>query len=371
MVTASPPTGVTGVAALRPLQRGDRDRVTAFMLRVYPGLAREPEFAARYYEWKYFDVEGRDTGLPTGFVAEDAEGMAGFIGCLPFRLRRGESRSPAAWIADWHLLPRARGRGVGRALLRTAMDAIPMLACVNGSEDAERIYAAEGFLRWDAGRSWLRVRRPIVYEWPHRRGPRKALGLLRSAQWAMYALGATTFTRTSRLLSGDIVGADAEPEALRVCRDARYDGMVRDGGYLRWLERSPAAAVTRILLRSGERAVGHALVQDDVDGLGRRRRRILDVLLEDERMEWVTSAYVIAAGWPRPKGEGKGEGEADYIDCVVPARHDAALRAAGFRRRGIDRLWIHGKELRYESGERWLLSLADKDDAFRGSGVVP
>ncbi len=97
-------------------------------------------------------------------TVDDAEGLAGF--CYGFRgesgqwwhdcVRRGLGDRAAAWlddcreIAELHVRPDAQGRGLGRALLRSALlDAVERTAALSvldaTDSPARHLYRAEGF----------------------------------------------------------------------------------------------------------------------------------------------------------------------------------------------------------------------------------
>ena len=339
---------------LRPLLPGDCEALVAHMLVVYPALAGDPAFATRYYRWKYFDLEGRDTGLPAGVVSVDAKGICGFIGCMPFRLRHGEATTPAAWIADWHLAPRARGRGVGHALLRSAAELVPTLGCIDGTPAAARHYRAAGFRELHVGDAWLRVRRALAFEWPRRRGLQKPLAAYRAAGHVQRRLRSSGLERAPLQL----VEGTPSPELLA---QAPYSGLERDAGYLDWLRRAPVTATSLIAVGAVAAPAGYAVLLHDEDRLGRRRGRILDLGVRER--DQAASIYAGLA-WHL-----EHERDVDYVETVAPTARREALAAAGFERRRPVTLWLHGTDPAPEAP--WLVSLIDKDDAFRGSTRVP
>ena len=339
---------------LRPLRPDDCEALVAHMLVVYPALAGDPAFATRFYRWKYFDLEGRDTGLPAGVVSVDATGICGFIGCMPFRLRHGEATTPAAWIADWHQAPRARGRGIGHALLRSAAELVPTLGCIDGTPDAARHYRACGFRELHVGDAWLRVRRALAFEWPRRRGLRKPLAAYRAAGHVQRRLRSAGIERAPL----QIVEGAPSPGLLA---QAPYRGLERDAGYLDWLRRAPVAATSLIAVGALAAPAGYAVLLHDEDRLGRRRGRILDLGVRERHQ--AASVYAGLA-WHL-----ENERHVDYVETVAPTARREALEAAGFERRRPVTLWLHGSDPAPE--DPWLVSLVDKDDAFRGSTRVP
>jgi hypothetical protein len=336
----------------------DLPAMTALLGEVYPEFAADLAFAHAYAGWKYFDRDGRMTPYGSAILAEDGGGLAGLIGCLPFRLRRGHSAWDAAWIADWHLAPRARGRGLGRALLAEAVSSIPVLACINGSADAQRLYREAGFREIPSARSFLRIRRPLAFEWPRRRGARRLFGLLRGLAHAGQ--------RPPRSFRCSVeVGRSLSPsEAASLA--GRPDGPVHDAGFLEWIARSPAGPAEFRALTENGADVGDAVLWTDKDTLGRRRGRILDLSLTAPADDRVLAAYAAAAMHLE-------RGGADYVDTRAPRECERALRAAGFRPRGLETFWLKTEraELLGPGQIPFSISLLDKDDAFRGSRRVP
>jgi hypothetical protein len=106
---------------------------------------------------------------------------------------------------------------------------------------------------------------------------------------------------------------------------------------------------------------GYAVLLHDEDRLGRRRGRILDLGVRERHQ--AASVYAGLA-WHL-----ENERDVDYVETVAPTARRAALEAAGFERRRPVTLWLHGSDPAPE--DPWLVSLVDKDDAFRGSTRVP
>ena len=76
----------------------------------------------------YFDA---GLELPVVFVAEEGGGLVGFLE-LDFRkYAPGCRSSPVAFVEGWYVDPPARGRGVGRALMREA----EVYARIKGSDE--------------------------------------------------------------------------------------------------------------------------------------------------------------------------------------------------------------------------------------------
>ena len=347
---------------IRPVAPTDLEALAAFMEAVHPRLTSTPGLATSFYRWKYFDLEGRATGYPQAMLAEDGDGVLGFIGCLPFLLRYAGISYPAAWIADWHLAPRGRGVGLGRALLRQAMDAIPSLACVNGSSQAESVFRTSGFQGWTAARSFSKVVRPLAYEWPRRHGARKPLALSRAVQHWWKGAFADPAADGCEGLALDSGNDDQAPAVLSA---SRLNGMVRSPEYLAWLARAPVANTRMRRLRHAGVPVGYVFTQRDRDRLGRRRARVLDLVLVSGGPELLSKAYLLVAE------ELASAGQVDYVEFRTPLAVHEELKVRGLREGVEVRFWLKTAAFSAPATTQWLISLADKDDAFREAGSIP
>jgi GNAT superfamily N-acetyltransferase len=350
------------VLEVRPAVAEDLVRIVSLAATRLPLLGRDLAFAERYFRWKYFDLAGRDTGYPSGFVAEDAQGISGFLGCLPFTLQVDGWCAAGGWIADWSLATRARGKGIGRALLATARDMIPALACVEGTPEAQALFRAEGFQSWESGRSWLWIDRPVAYEWPRRSGFRRILGLVRATEHVTRRLSKASLLATAGRL--ETLESRWDEVGERFDLTGAESGARRTAGYLQWLGRSPAADTRVHRLSGGGTDIGVALTHRDRDVLGRQRARILELVVAGPRAMLADAYAAVARALVR-------NDHADYIDLVAPIGHDAALRAAGFTPRSTRRLWLRRSEPHAFATPSWRLTLVDKDDAFRSSWRVP
>lgn len=348
---------------IRPLLSEHLDQAVGLLRDSYSWLQAAGKAGQEYYAWKYLDLAGRDTGLPSAFVAEEGGRVVGFLGCLPFRLEYQGGRIRAGWVADWRLAASARGRGIGAALLRTAMESVPALACMNGSDEARRLFERFGFQAWDCGRDWVRISDPLGYEWPRRRGVRKLAGLARAVQHVVRSVpeirSATTFGAVC--LSGAVAPADVGTSLP--CE--RQDGMVRDGEYVRWILRCPVGDTSFHRLIRSEQEVGYVLLHAARDRLGRRRGRVLDVGLCAEAQAYVADAWAASADYLQAVNK------ASYVDGIAPNRWADGLGRAGFRPAGSRRLWLKTNAFSCNQQEAWNVSLIDKDNAFRGSEFVP
>jgi GNAT superfamily N-acetyltransferase len=87
--------------------------------------------------------------LPGGvLLAEDGEGIAGFVSVCP---ARDAALTTAGEVSGIYLLKRAQGRGIATALLRAGFSVLRGAGlgdagawCLEGNKPAERFYAARG-----------------------------------------------------------------------------------------------------------------------------------------------------------------------------------------------------------------------------------
>ncbi len=118
--------------------------------RVFYGQASDPDAARRFVDRR---LALGDAHL---LVHEEDDGnLTGFVQCYP--LFSTVRLAPLWRLNDLFVTPRARGRGVGRALMRAAVDlaraeGVQHLALATGIDNrtAQALYASEGWRRDEA-----------------------------------------------------------------------------------------------------------------------------------------------------------------------------------------------------------------------------
>ena len=141
-------------------------------------------------------------------------------------------------------------------------------------------------------------------------------------------------------------------------------GPVHDNGYIHWVTRSPVAKIGIYSIFHFSEPVGTVLVHRDIDRLERKRTRILDIFLlqvfEESFAEIIGDLI----------DELIAQFEIDYIDAEFPIYMAKWLKQAGLNSNVTKTLWYWSRQIQYDDNAHWGLTLLDKDDTFRGSGLI-
>ncbi|MBN1449917.1 MAG: GNAT family N-acetyltransferase [Anaerolineales bacterium] len=339
---------------IRPVVEDDLQSIVTFLTQSYPKLQRDRPFAERFYRWKYFDLVGRETGYPPAFWAEDEQGVAGFIGCMPFFLVHQQHAYPAGWIADWRLADRVRGQGVGQHLLHTAIDTVPTVCCINGSEEAQRVYHKVGFQAWDCGHSWIRVMRPLAYSLPTLHAGKKLLALRPLVKHFLNRKRIPAFEAIS-------VGEAVDPGKAEAYLATTPDGLQRDQHYFRWLRRCPVGEINFHPLQIDQKPLGYTLLLSGQDDYGRRVGRIVDFYVNETPC--VPEAYAAVIHYMQTALP-----PFDYLETISPV---STLKWLGFTAKNGRRFWLKTNVFHPEDTVEWMVSLVDKDNTSRKLYLVP
>ena len=98
--------------AILPLHVVPKQQVTEYLGR--RGMASE------VVEWKYFD-ENFNRGRERGYVWMRDGGVQGFIGVIPWSVRRGDERLEMVWGCDWSVADPNISKGMGLVLATHSM----------------------------------------------------------------------------------------------------------------------------------------------------------------------------------------------------------------------------------------------------------
>lgn len=333
---------MNGEPTIRPLLPGDLDELCLFQSGLHGRLRTSPSLTRSFYEWKFFG-RSHPSGLPSCHGAFLDGRLQAVLGTLPFDLRNGPDHTPCGWICDWYVAHRARGSGLGRRLLAAAAERFPTLACINGSDEAQDIYRAQGFRSAPVGRDLRWLARPFHYEWKRRKGLRKIEALFKFWKHARPAGRASASWKPLDKKAPQIYPAEASTP-----------GMERSPELIAWFMRSPVAELE--IWHSPE---GHALVALDDDWRGLRRARILDTTATHPEA-W--SALARTLGMER---------NLDYIDAIGPLSLAGTLAGQGWIPGHERTVWLRGAGTESFPLDRWHIGLMDKDNAFRYGKWVP
>lgn len=117
-------------SGLLPLSETDPAAIRQYLLR--------RQMPPPIIEWKYFDTSfNRDRERGVVWIREN--GVAGFLGLIPFSIQKREFRAECAWSCDWSVDPR-QGAGVGLLLLQRARDLYDGVFNLGGNENTRQIF---------------------------------------------------------------------------------------------------------------------------------------------------------------------------------------------------------------------------------------
>jgi GNAT superfamily N-acetyltransferase len=92
-------------------------------------------------------------------VADDAGGIVGMLGFIPFRacVRGDEARG--GWMTNWLVVPSRRGEGLGRRLVERVLDReFDLVGALAGNETTQRVLGGLGFWAQASMPRWILVR---------------------------------------------------------------------------------------------------------------------------------------------------------------------------------------------------------------------
>lgn len=339
---------------IRPIVNDDLPKLVAFLCGCYPQLRSDHMFTEQFYRWKYFDLAGRETGYPAGFVAEDERKLVGFIGCMPFFLQYEHVSYPAGWIADWRLDDSVRGQGIGQQLLQAMITTIPAVACINGSLEAQRLYRRYGFQVWESGQSWIRVLRPAGYVFPVLRGLKKLL-VLRS--YAKHAMTRTWFPTLRAVKVGEVLGIAAAEVLLS---KNHSNGLHHTLGYFKWMERCPVGQTELRPLLIGADPIGYVFLLRGRDNYARHVGRVVD--LQVYIPEYVSDAWAAVVQHLL-----RASPPLDYLETIT---HSQIPNSLGFAVASPRLFWLKTRSFLCPDSTDWSVSLLDKDNAWRRLYII-
>jgi hypothetical protein len=101
-------------------------------------LSRYGGMTSQLIDWKYFDSRF-NRGRNRGMVWLRQNRIGGFIGLIPFVIRRGNEQRDMVWSCDWSVEDRNNNPGIGIMLLKSAIDSSGYMAAFGGNEASQRL----------------------------------------------------------------------------------------------------------------------------------------------------------------------------------------------------------------------------------------
>lgn len=325
-----------GITRHRPDDEGEASELAAWWLDRFGAGWLAPERNAWLYERN--PCLGPDG--PGPWVCRRGGRIVGQQGEVPFDLSVGGELRPAVWAVDLEVDEDHRLRGVGPALIATLLEARPIVAMVDLSEEGHAAFTGAGCA--DLGTVPV-YRRPLDL--------RRAMGS-GSAPAALRRLGpALPVLSLALRLADGLAGAATRLAGARLVPVDRFDERSdevweaaspshpvlarRDLAALAWrIDGRPDAARLRryYLVRRG-RAIGYAVLRPTTTGGSVVESAVVVDYLAPPR--WVAPLLLAACRAARRDGAA-----ALSVKTRTPA--DRALRLAGFVRRSL----AHDRELR-------------------------
>ena len=124
-----------------------------------PTLVRDylvrQDISPEIVDWKYFDARF-SRGRERGFVCMKDDKVCGFLGLIPFQVRKDARTLECAWSCDWSVDASQVAGGMGIMMVKQAKDAYDAVFNVGGNENTRRIFPRlSDRTVWDAGISFV------------------------------------------------------------------------------------------------------------------------------------------------------------------------------------------------------------------------
>jgi GNAT superfamily N-acetyltransferase len=305
----------------------DRDELVRFQKRWFGAESRQAD--PKHFAWLF---EGNPCRSPEGlelWVCRRHGDIVGQQAGIPFDLQVRGRAIRGSWGIDLMVDEGWRLRGVGPALMQTHVDSNPLVAGVNMSDAAYRVYR-----RW----RWIEVGvlptyvRPIDARRSQRVSPAGIRGMRTAGVVAAPALGAASlFSETAAAVFGaKLVSIGEFDERVdRVWRSASGTYRViarRDAPIVRWWfdENPRAAAFQRFYLMRREEVLGYVVLRRD-SWKSEPVMVVLDYLVPPR---WAIPLFALAIAHAR------AEGVIALVCRTLNPPLDRMLRGMGFVRLG-------------------------------------
>jgi hypothetical protein len=111
---------------------------------------------AELLRWQFRNQQ--DANRLSVLTAWEGKELLGFLGIIPATFNRYGEALPGAWLAMWSTAPHARGRRVGLALMRRALEGpYELVGALGLNETVTRIFRSLGFFVCESIPRWIRI----------------------------------------------------------------------------------------------------------------------------------------------------------------------------------------------------------------------
>lgn len=319
------------------LAEPDLDEAARFLARESTGVEPSAEaaaFAADRLRWLMLDNPSRRDDVPLGWLMRSDHGaIVGAMTCIPQRFAVAGRRFTPLMSANYYVSPPHRGGGLGLFLRYLELGKRFPLFCTTAGPQSGPLWARfGGYAIADQDHEWLGIANvgPVAEEAVVRRTGSRWLGrvvggtaaLVPGGRWRRCAVAGA---RLEELATADEAAALDLPEV---------DGSlaaVRDRAFLHWRHFSHDAPQRGVFAYRRTRGSAPSLIVVD-RGVRGHRGQIRSVTVADAYGPLEPEDLPIVAGLLEARCSGS-------YDTLVfrgqPAERQAALRRAGFVRRGF------------------------------------
>jgi hypothetical protein len=212
---------------LRPSTVDDESQIIEFLARVFV-VGHDADFVnPALLRWKYWEPRG-DCPDPRSFVIEKNGRIVAHVGLWPVTVRTEAGNVRGVHMIDWASDPQAPGAGV--SLLQRLTKLYDFIYAIGGSEMTQTILPKFGFRPAGTALTLARPLRPLRQILHHQsRDVRLPIRLARNVWWSATPARAPM----PGWLATEAADGDLDELAARSCE--------RDGSFLRYLQRCPAA----------------------------------------------------------------------------------------------------------------------------------
>ena len=341
------------------LRREQLSELRDFLREAYPDDPRKHDL--NFLSWYFLENPNQSADEVPLWVAIDDGKIVGQLATILVDLMVGAELTKAIWILEFILLPKYRGQGLGKRLVRAAEARYPTMITLGINDASTRVFVSLGW---------------------------KAMGSIHRYHRMLYAGNATKELAKNWLLRGiaNLASAPLRSGAGKGAMEAGYE-LRRGGGpgpdwdrlweraskqwtcavrrskeFLKWqFEEQPGKKFDFIQLYRGEELVGYAVLffRAGTDGGPPPKAAISDLVYDPDRAEEIIDALIRAA-----LGEAIARKAGSLVTDVLDAKVEARLKKHRFWQvRNAPRFMASSKQFQgamYRE-ENWHLTRGDAD----------